>query len=299
MISLMGLHPTSTDQKAAMNGRVPQQSMLSIADIPILLRSSYPAFWTFADRRYRNFYIPEDRQPEEIIDIIVIGDTGSPSGGIDITATRIQERNGTVFMHRGNAVGEWDRRRHHGRVRQSETDFAPPAQYADYGCDSFLRAILSFRLLESNGFLVHASGLVKDGKGYLFVGKSGAGKSTVARLSSETCTVLSDDLTFASLSDAGGKIYGTPFFGDFGTAGVNIGAPLDAIYFLRQSSFNSTVLLSAAAAVRKLLPSVVYFGDGKTGLAAVLDTALAFCKRIPCYDLDFTKDISFWRQIDG
>lgn len=282
-----------------MKGCVPRQSMLSIAGIPILLRSSYPAFWTFADRRYRNFYIREDRRPEEVIDVVVTGDPDSTSGGIGSTATRIEERNGTVFMHRGRAVGEWDRRRHHGHVLQSETDFAPPAQYADYGCDSLLRVIVSFRLLESNGFLVHASGLVKGGRGYLFVGKSGAGKSTVARLSSKSCAVLSDDLTFALLSDAGGMIYGTPFFGDFGTAGTNIGAPLEAVYFLRQAPFNRTVPLSAAAAVQKLLPSVVYFGNGKAGLAAVLDTVLAFCKRIPCYNMDFINDISFWRHIDG
>jgi hypothetical protein len=272
--------------------------MLSIAGLPILLRSSHPAFWPFADRRYRNFYIPEDRQPEEVIDILVAGDTGSASGEIGAAATRIEERNGAVFMRRGNAVGEWDRLHHRGRVVQPETDFAPPAQYADYGCDSFLRVILSFRLLESNGLLVHAAGLVKDGKGYLFVGKSGAGKSTVARLSSGTCAVLSDDLTFTSLSDAGGMIYGTPFFGDFGTAGTNVGAPLEAILFLRQAPFNRALPLSAADAVRKLLPSVAYFGNDRTGMAAVLEAALAFCRRIPCYDLDFTKDVSFWRHLD-
>ncbi|MBU1871203.1 MAG: hypothetical protein KKH80_00155, partial [Candidatus Omnitrophica bacterium] len=35
----------------------------------------------------------------------------------------------------------------------------------------------------TNGFLIHACGIIKDGKGYIFAGPSGNGKSTVASLS--------------------------------------------------------------------------------------------------------------------
>lgn len=276
-----------------------RQSMLGIAGLPVLLRSSDPDFWPFADRRYRNFYIPQDRRPEEIIDIVVAEDSAASPGRIGAATTRIEERNGAVVMHRGNAVGEWDRRLHRGRLVQPRTDFAPPAQYADYGCDSFLRVILSFRLLESGGLLVHASGLVRNGNGFLFAGRSGAGKSTVARLSSGDCLVLSDDLTLASPPGAGGTIFGTPFFGDFGAAGSNVGAPLKGICFLRQAPFARATRLSPAAAVQRLLPSVVSFSRSREAMAAVLGAAQDLCTRVPCYDLDFTQDVSFWRHIDG
>src|SRR3982074_221945 len=53
----------------------------------------------------------------------------------------------------------------------------------EYALDSLLRVLLSWKLASRFGFLLHAATAVRAGKAYVFIGRSGAGKSTVASLS--------------------------------------------------------------------------------------------------------------------
>jgi hypothetical protein len=53
----------------------------------------------------------------------------------------------------------------------------------DSSFESFLRILYSSILPDRDGLAIHASSLVRDGKAYLFPGKSEAGKTTIARLS--------------------------------------------------------------------------------------------------------------------
>ena len=57
------------------------------------------------------------------------------------------------------------------------------------------RAALSWWLPRRAGLLIHAAGIVVDGRGYLMIGAHGAGKTTWANLALEAgCHVVSDDL---------------------------------------------------------------------------------------------------------
>ena len=53
----------------------------------------------------------------------------------------------------------------------------------EYALDSLLRILLTAILLPQRGFLLHAASAVRDGRAYIFVGRSGSGKSTIASLS--------------------------------------------------------------------------------------------------------------------
>ncbi|MGB0035547.1 MAG: hypothetical protein WBP79_08750, partial [Candidatus Acidiferrales bacterium] len=55
----------------------------------------------------------------------------------------------------------------------------------EYALDSLLRILLTMILLPRRGFLLHAATVVREGRAYVFMGRSGAGKSTVASLSPE------------------------------------------------------------------------------------------------------------------
>src|ERR1051326_5411671 len=55
----------------------------------------------------------------------------------------------------------------------------------EYSFDTFLRMMLSLVLDESDGLLVHAASLARDGRGYLFPGVSGAGKTRSEEHTSE------------------------------------------------------------------------------------------------------------------
>ena len=51
----------------------------------------------------------------------------------------------------------------------------------EYALDSLLRILLTMVLLPQRGFLLHGATVVRDGRAYIFFGRSGAGKSTVTR----------------------------------------------------------------------------------------------------------------------
>lgn len=58
-----------------------------------------------------------------------------------------------------------------------------------------LEDILYEKLAESNGFGIHSSSVVINNNAYLFLGKSGAGKSTIVKLLENKFRPLSDDLS--------------------------------------------------------------------------------------------------------
>jgi len=85
--------------------------------------------------------------------------------------------------------------------------------------ENFLRVLVAYRLVELGGAVLHSAG-VTDGDGaFLFLGPSGAGKTTLSRISEAAGrTVLSDDLN-ALLPGAPGErpqVVKLPFTGDLG-----------------------------------------------------------------------------------
>jgi len=89
-------------------------------------------------------------------------------------------------------------------------------------------------LADHDAVLVHACGVLWRHAGYLFVGSSGAGKSTTARLwCSAGATILNDDRIVLEADRNGVRIHPTPWFGEHPEVGGEA-APLRAIYLLRQ-----------------------------------------------------------------
>lgn len=76
---------------------------------------------------------------------------------------------------------------------------------------AFILKQILLKLLKNKGFIVHASASQINDGAYVFTGRSGAGKSTVAKLLSPKHQVLADDS--AIIKKEGGKfyLYQTPF----------------------------------------------------------------------------------------
>ena len=90
--------------------------------------------------------------------------------------------------------------------------------------------LMMYFLAVNRGTLIHAAGASIAGRGYLFAGRSGAGKSTFSRLlagGDVPCDLLSDDRMAIRLLPGGFRIFGTPWPGDAGIA-ANRDAPLAA-----------------------------------------------------------------------
>ena len=127
--------------------------------------------------------------------------------------------------------------------------------------------------------------------GLLFVGQSGAGKSTIARLwlAEPGAVVLSDDRVVLREEPDGLWMYGTPWHGEEPLASP-ARARLAAIHFLRHHRQNEVAPVSRTDSVARLFAaSFPPFHD-----ATALDFTLGFLDRVassvPCFELGFRPD---------
>jgi hypothetical protein len=145
--------------------------------------------------------------------------------------------------------------------------------------------------------LVHSAGVIVDGLGYLFVGPSEAGKSTVATISHDH-TVLNDEMNLVEFRPEGPRLVGTPFNGFFRdkTAGA---APLAGILLLEKGPAHRLEAVgagqAAAAVATQITPPVGLdeVADASTSLAMV-DLGARLVTATEVRRLHFTPDAGFW-----
>ncbi len=154
-----------------------------------------------------------------------------------------------------------------------------------YPLDQILLMLL---LAQHEGAIVHAAGASMGGKGFIFPGRSRAGKSTLAThlAGREGFRLLSDDRM--ALRKIGGTFlgYGTPWPGDQGAA-LNESAPLCGIYFLRHADDDEVVPLSPREAAERFMPvtSIPWYDpEPMTMVLRFLDDLVA---HVPAFDLRF------------
>lgn len=166
-----------------------------------------------------------------------------------------------------------------------------------YPLNQILHIIL---LSQGKGIIQHACGIDDRGLGYLFLGKSTNGKSTIAKLWSESgATVLNDDRIIIREKDGEFWLYGTPWHGTFNEVSPKA-LRIRKIFFLRHGEKNSAVPRKGAEAVSMLLTrSFPPLWDQK-GMDYTLGLLDRMASRLPCYELDFLPDkkiIDFVRNI--
>ena len=125
--------------------------------------------------------------------------------------------------------------------------------------NNILMMIYAFNTACSDTVLMHASVIKKDGKGYLFQGKSGTGKSTHSGLWLKHipgCELLNDDNPIVHFNRKTGEatVYGSPWSGKT-PCYRQVKAPLGAITQIDRAPANSVDRLSPLQALAILLPS--------------------------------------------
>jgi hypothetical protein len=125
----------------------------------------------------------------------------------------------------------------------------------EYPLDELL---IMYRLTQEKAIELHSCGIVRpNGTGNLFVGHSGAGKSTTTRLwtAREDVKILSDDRVIVrreSAEKSGSmQMYGTPWHGEAAYASAEC-APLGTIFILEHGQGNVLTRLSPSQAVAEL-----------------------------------------------
>jgi hypothetical protein len=166
----------------------------------------------------------------------------------------------------------------------------------EYGLDSLIRVLLSVLLAPQRGFLLHAATVMRDGRAYVFTGRSGAGKSTVASLSPRG-SVLTDEISLLKFVDGAWHAFGTPFWGEFRAEGANVHAPIAGLYFLNQAQDDRVQSISGREALRAMLPNILFFSRERQMTEKLLRLLAEFVESVPCRRLFFRKDKQFWSVV--
>jgi len=157
-----------------------------------------------------------------------------------------------------------------------------------------LAEVLMINLLSlGKGVLLHACGVNDHGRGLIFAGTSGAGKSTMAGLwkDEQGVTILSDDRVIVREKDGLFWAYGTPWHGDIKLSSPEA-VPLDRVFVLRQGGENRAAPLEAETALTSLLVRSFPTYWNPEGMRFILDFLERMSYAAPCYNLDFLPDRS-------
>jgi hypothetical protein len=131
--------------------------------------------------------------------------------------------------------------------------------------DPFVRAdgypLLEYcvaRLLgRHDGVLIHASTAIVDDGAYVFVGHSGAGKSTMAAIAEAAgARIPTDDRTIITSSPPAPMAWGTPWHGSLVRKSPE-GAPIRGIYLLQQAKEDRCEPLAPRRAVKELFVRLI------------------------------------------
>lgn len=185
------------------------------------------------------------------------------------------------------------------RAREAELALvAADGPLFDRGLENFLRAMTASYILEEGGLLLHAAAVVRAGRAYVFFGPSGAGKTTVTRLSLAD-TVLSDDMTLLVPGPGGFEAVGIPFgMAHHHVPDTRAAFPIAGLFRLVQSPSVERVPLRGAAALADLSACLPYVCERRDEAAASLEIAGRLLDRTPAWRLFFRKDDSFWNVIE-
>jgi hypothetical protein len=151
--------------------------------------------------------------------------------------------------------------------------------------------LMTYLLSQRGGVLLHSAGVLCNGRLWLLAGKSGAGKSTSARLLMRRGGVelVSDDRIIVRRIDGDYVAYGTPWPGEAKIA-VNRMAPLGGILFLDQSPVNQIDEISAVEAFERMMPVASIPWYEPELFSAAMDFCGSLAGSLPMYVLKFRPD---------
>ena len=154
-----------------------------------------------------------------------------------------------------------------------------------------------------NNFLVHSCAVTRDGAGYLFVGPSRSGKSTIAKLSSDY-SVLNDDIVIIKKENGTYTVSGTPFRGDFLDDEVG-SAPLKALFLIKHGKGKNIIKnINKREFITRFVREVVYSDtllstDREKAFLEMMNFCADVVSEVPFYELQFLPDKRFWDSIDN
>lgn len=164
----------------------------------------------------------------------------------------------------------------------------------------WLRVAYALLVFRAGGLLFHAAGVVRNERAFLFCGRSGSGKTTVARLSPHN-VVLNDDLLVLMPDASNGWIaHATPFSSptQVQPAGPCC-APLAAVLRLVQDTTVVVRPMHAGLALAELLANAPVVSANPAFSAELIARCQQIERAVPVRHLHFLPDPSFWPVVES
>ena len=151
-------------------------------------------------------------------------------------------------------------------------------------------------LADRDAVLLHSAAAIVNGQGLVFVGHSGAGKSTTMELLKVACResgldaeILCDDRNVVRKWPDGWRVHGTWSHGEIPDVS-SASAKLKGIFFLNQANFNQIVPIENKNEItRKLLPCFIKPFVTANWWSRILELAEKIVREAHCFDLYFDK----------
>jgi hypothetical protein len=259
---------------------------IEIGGLPIRVRTSDAGFHDLLAQRYSSFVRGgRGTQNGALMEFELTSTPGVPATDREL---EVRWEGGQWHLSRGDFRAAFDL-----RTRRGHLAFAPNP----FALDTLLRIVHSLLLAPAGGLLLHASGGIHKGRGVLFSGVSGAGKTTIARLAPRGVQLLTDEISYLRREDSGFRVFGTPFSGELGIQGEDVSAPLSAIHLIEHGSDNRRERVSESEAVRRLMRNVLFFAQEKRLVSDVFSTVCELARRVPVYRLEFLPDARVWEMV--
>jgi hypothetical protein len=147
--------------------------------------------------------------------------------------------------------------------------------------------VIQRRLGIYGGAMIHASMAVLDGGAYLFMGHSGAGKSTIAELAETVgAWIPTDDRTILTVDGGEVTAWGTPWHGSLArTSGAS--APVRSISLLVQATEDRLEPIVSSRAIKEMFVRTVQAAVTPREVHSTMQSLEAIASAIPIYELHF------------
>ena len=153
-----------------------------------------------------------------------------------------------------------------------------------YPIDEYLVARLLGR---HGGVILHASSVAIDGRAFVFLGHSGAGKSTMAEIASRCgAEVLSDDRTIVTIEHGVATAWGSPWHGSCSKSSPTC-APIAAVLLLVQAPRTEVRRIDASRAFSEMFVRVYQPTVDAGEVERVVDVLHFLASAVPSGELEF------------